>query len=69
MSEKEDLLTVAETAKILRTHSSTVRKWIKEGTLRAIKLPHPGKRTTYRVARSTIDELIQGKSIDERTTS
>ena len=59
MAEKtEELLTVREVASILRVDETTVRRWIKEGTLDAIKLPHEGKRVTHRVRRSTVNFIL-----------
>ncbi len=54
----DDLLTVREVARRLRVDDTTVRRWIKHGTLEAVSLPHVGKRQAYRVRRSTIDTLL-----------
>ncbi len=60
MTEKMDeLLTVREVACILRVDEATVRRWIKEGVLDAIKLPHRGKRKIHRVRRSTLNSLLE----------
>jgi excisionase family DNA binding protein len=58
MSEQDQLLTVAEVAKILKVDSTTTRRWIKSGVLEAISLPHVGKRQAYRIRRSTLDQLL-----------
>lgn len=60
MMEKhnDELLTVREVARRLRVDDTTVRRWIKHGTLEAVSLPHVGKRQAYRVRRSTIDLLL-----------
>jgi len=59
MAEKtEELLTVREVASILRVDETTVRRWIKDGALEAIKLPHDGKRVTHRVKRSTVNSIL-----------
>ncbi|MGH2482023.1 MAG: helix-turn-helix domain-containing protein [Ktedonobacteraceae bacterium] len=55
----DELLTVHEVAKRLRVDDTTVRRWIKSGALGAITLPHKGKRSAYRVKRSTMDKLMQ----------
>jgi len=39
-----DLLTVAEVAQILRVDDTTVRRWIKQGVLDAVVLPHIHER-------------------------
>lgn len=53
-----DLLTVAEVARILRVDDTTVRRWVKQGALEAIVLPHVNERQAYRVRRSTLEQLI-----------
>jgi excisionase family DNA binding protein len=60
MMEKhnDELLTVREVARRLRVDDTTVRRWIKHGTLEAVSLPHVGKRQAYRVRRSTIELLL-----------
>jgi len=59
MAERtEELLTVREVASILRVDETTVRRWIKDGALDAIKLPHEGKRVTHRVRRSTVNSIL-----------
>ena len=54
----EELLTVHEVARRLRVDDTTVRRWIKNGVLEAITLPHKGKRQAYRVKQSTLEILI-----------
>ncbi len=70
MSEekKEDLLTVREVARRLRVDDTTVRRWIKSGTLEAIVLPHRGARQAYRVKQETLDALLQSPPTDDRET-
>lgn len=53
-----DLLTVSEVARILRVDNTTVRRWVKQGTLEAIILPHVNIRQAYRVRRSTLEKII-----------
>ena len=57
--EDTDLLTVREVAKQLRVDDTTVRRWIKNGILEAITLPHRGARQAYRIRRSTLDALLE----------
>ncbi|HJT59739.1 MAG TPA: helix-turn-helix domain-containing protein [Ktedonobacteraceae bacterium] len=59
VEQMEELLTVQEVAHILRVDQTTVRRWIKEGTLPSIKLPHRGKREIYRVRRSTLNGILK----------
>jgi excisionase family DNA binding protein len=66
VAEKEDavvydeaeLLTVREVAQQLRVDDTTVRRWIKNGVLEAITLPHRGARQAYRVRRATLNALL-----------
>ena len=54
-----DLLTIREVARALRVDDTTVRRWVKQGVLEAIILPHRGKRQAYRIHRSTLDALLK----------
>lgn len=53
-----ELLTVREVAKQLRVDETTVRRWIKQGILPAIALPHRGNRQAYRIKRDVLDALM-----------
>lgn len=60
MVEKiEELLTVQEVAAILRVDEATVRRWIKNGTLESVKLPHRGKREVHRIKRATLQAILK----------
>lgn len=63
--DQEELLTVREVARRLRVDDTTVRRWIKNGSLEAITLPHRGKRQAYRVKKSTMDKLLQNPHLPE----
>lgn len=54
----DDLLTVAEVARVLRVDDTTVRRWVKQGILEAVSLPHIHERQSYRIRRSTVERLI-----------
>jgi len=56
--DEAELLTVREVAKQLRVDDTTVRRWIKNGVLEAITLPHRGARQAYRIRRTTLDALL-----------
>lgn len=57
--KKEDrLLTVREVAKRLRVDGTTVRRWIANGALDAVTLPHLNKRQSYRVKESTLATMM-----------
>jgi excisionase family DNA binding protein len=58
-----ELLTVSEVARILRVDDTTVRRWVKQGALEAVVLPHVNERQAYRVRRSTLDKLLGTSSI------
>jgi excisionase family DNA binding protein len=56
--QMSELLTVSEVARILRVDDTTVRRWVKQGALEAVVLPHVNARQAYRVRRSTLEKLI-----------
>jgi len=60
-----DLLTVQEVASRLRVNDATVRRWIKTGSLAAIKLPHRGKREVYRIRQSTLQAVLNDAEMTE----
>ncbi|MBA2681319.1 MAG: helix-turn-helix domain-containing protein [Ktedonobacteraceae bacterium] len=62
-----DLLTIAEVARILRVESSTVRRWVKQGTLEAVALPHANTRHVYRIRRATLNSVLGDVPQQERT--
>ena len=54
----DELMTVREVAQTLRLDDTTVRRYVKNGLLDAISLPHRGLRTAYRIRRSTLQALL-----------
>lgn len=60
---ESELLTVSEVARALRVDDTTVRRWIKNGVLEAITLPHQNKRQAYRVKRVTLDKLLTTQAV------
>ncbi|HEX9502833.1 MAG TPA: helix-turn-helix domain-containing protein [Patescibacteria group bacterium] len=58
-----ELLTVREVAKQLRVDDTTVRRWIKNGVLEAMALPHVGKRQAYRIRHETLDALLVSTAV------
>lgn len=56
----DELLTVAEVAQQFRVDGTTVRRWIVGGALQAVELPRVGKRKSYRVKKSDVQNLING---------
>lgn len=65
VEDMEELLTVREVARSLRVDDTTVRRWIKNGSLEAITLPHRGKRQAYRVKKSTMEKLMRNPHLSE----
>ncbi len=61
--EASGLLTVTEVAKELRVDTTTVRRWVTQGLLEVVTLPHRNKRRGYRIKRATLDNLIEGKTL------
>jgi excisionase family DNA binding protein len=53
-----ELLTVREVAAILRVDDTTVRRWVKQGALEAVVLPHRNARMAYRVKKSSLDKIL-----------
>jgi excisionase family DNA binding protein len=53
-----ELLTISEVARILRVDDATVRRWVKQGTLEAVVLPHVNERHAVRIKRETLDKLL-----------
>jgi excisionase family DNA binding protein len=53
-----DLLTVSEVAEILRVDDTTVRRWVKQGALEAVVLPHVNTRQAYRIKRETLNKVL-----------
>jgi excisionase family DNA binding protein len=67
-TEQSDLLTVREVANKLRVDDTTVRRWIKNGALEAVTLPHVRARMAYRVRKATLDALL-GAPAERRAAS
>jgi excisionase family DNA binding protein len=61
----EELLTVREVGQQLRVDDTTVRRWIKNGALEAVSLPHVGKRQAYRIRRATLNTLLTQVTIQQ----
>lgn len=59
-----EVLTVSEVAQILRVDDTTVRRWVKQGMLACVFLPHRSTkgrtRQGYRITRAAIDSLFDG---------
>ncbi|MBO0779049.1 MAG: helix-turn-helix domain-containing protein [Ktedonobacteraceae bacterium] len=53
-----ELLTISEVAHQLRVEYATVRRWINQGTLEAVRLDEEGERQGYRIKRETLDRVL-----------
>ena len=61
----ERLLTVNEVAERLRAHPESIRRWIRQGKIRGIKLA--GDRYGYRISEGELKRFIsEGASQEER---
>jgi excisionase family DNA binding protein len=59
---EEPLLTVQEVAKLLRVDPTTIRRWIKQGSLQAISFPekvNQRQRQTHRIRQSVVNAVLQ----------
>lgn len=63
MEMDNNLLTVSEVARILRVDDATVRRWVKQGVLEAVVLPHVHSRQVYRIKRETLDRVLGDSNI------
>ncbi|EFH86423.1 helix-turn-helix domain-containing protein [Ktedonobacter racemifer] len=57
-----ELLTVSEVARILRVDDTTVRRWVKQGTLEAVVLPHVNARQAYRIKREALNKVLSSSA-------
>ena len=65
----DELLTVSEVAEILRVDDTTVRRWVKQGVLEAVVLPHLNERQAYRIKRTTLNKLLGDSSNGQQASS
>jgi excisionase family DNA binding protein len=62
VEQTDDLLTVVEVAKQLRVDATTVRRWIHDGIVDAIRLPGGhSKYTKFRIKRETLERIVGKK--------
>jgi excisionase family DNA binding protein len=59
-----ELLTISEVAHQLRVDYATVRRWINQGILEAVRLPHRGERQGYRIKQETLDRVLNHQHSD-----
>ena len=63
----DNQMTIKDVARLMEVDEKTVRRWIKNGALEAITLPHRGTRQAYRIRRSTVDALLTPAERSEKT--
>lgn len=61
----EELVTVEETARMLRVRRETIRRYIKSGHLKAVTLPGGD----YRIAKSELDKILKPVAKDANNGS
>ncbi len=66
-NEESTLFTVHEVAQRLRVDDTTVRRWITNGVLPAITLPHVNKRQSYRIRQSDVDHVLTSTATPAQT--
>ena len=54
----DEILTPTEVARILRVDTTTVRRWISQGTVDAVILRSSDTRQEYGIKRETLDRLL-----------
>ncbi len=57
MTQVIDLMTVAEFAEALRINTSTVRRWVSEDRIKAVRLPGSG-HSTLRIPRAELERIL-----------
>lgn len=62
----DTLYTVESIAKLLSVHPETVRKWIKSGEMRAIKLGGPAG---YRISQSALNQFLRERNTEHTKNS
>ena len=60
MNENDKVYTIEEVAESLQVHSETVKKWVQEGKLGAVKIGY----RTIRILQSDIDKFIKDRHED-----
>jgi excisionase family DNA binding protein len=57
----DELLTIEQVASELQLHPDTIRRYIREGKLKGVRI----SSTVVRVKRSELDKFIQDRSTDQ----
>jgi excisionase family DNA binding protein len=59
----EEVLTVAEVARRLRVHPVTLRKWLRAGKVRGVRLG--GTKTGWRIPSSEVTRLLTAAPLED----
>ena len=59
--DDERVLTVAEAAERLRTSEETIRRWLRDGKLRGVRIG--STRVGWRIPESEVRRLLSGSSV------
>ncbi len=59
MTTDDELLTASEVAHRLKVHPETVRQWVRDGRLRAIRFGN-GPRASLRIRASEVERFLNG---------
>lgn len=60
--QEDELLTVREVAEALRVNETTVRRWLNCGIMACVFLPTDGQYKSYRIKRSTLEQILAGRA-------
>lgn len=53
-----ELLTVPETAQLFEVDTRTIRRWINDGMLKSVVLPHKGNYKIHRVEAALVRRIL-----------
>ena len=62
-SDQHQFLTIRNVASMLDVSTDYVRRLLRDGFLSGIKMPGKGKNRPIRIARASVDELIQSHMV------
>lgn len=59
---RKQVYTIQEVARLIRFSDQTIREWVRDGTIKAVR---PGLRA-WRIPRAEVERLLAQMQIDER---
>ena len=62
--KSKDYLTVSEAAKYIGKHPDTVRRWLRDGSIKGKKLKGGKKQDRYVLLRTDVDEFLAKQRVD-----